>query len=62
MAPLHELDEAHFDRVMDVNVRGTWNCPRAQIPVMPAAGGSAGGTPSAVSGSTPSWWARPVPR
>jgi NAD(P)-dependent dehydrogenase (short-subunit alcohol dehydrogenase family) len=38
IAPLHELDEAHFDRVMDVNVRGTWNCLRAQIPVMLAAG------------------------
>ncbi|MEU6380440.1 SDR family NAD(P)-dependent oxidoreductase [Streptomyces sp. NPDC046909] len=38
LAPLHELDEAQFDRVMDVNVRGTWNCLRAQIPVMLEAG------------------------
>lgn len=39
LAPLHELDEDTFDRVMDVNVRGTWNCLRQQIPVMLEAGG-----------------------
>ncbi|MDG4864378.1 glucose 1-dehydrogenase [Streptomyces sp. T-3] len=38
LSPLHELDEAVFDRTMDVNVRGTWNCLRAQIPVMLGAG------------------------
>ncbi|MEV7192012.1 SDR family NAD(P)-dependent oxidoreductase [Streptomyces sp. NPDC093510] len=38
LAPLHELDQAVFDRTMDVNVRGTWNCLRAQIPVMLEAG------------------------
>ncbi|MFJ8803449.1 SDR family NAD(P)-dependent oxidoreductase [Streptomyces sp. NPDC102487] len=36
--PLHELPEDDFDRVMNVNVRGTWNCLRHQIPVMLAAG------------------------
>ncbi|MFI5658823.1 SDR family NAD(P)-dependent oxidoreductase [Streptomyces sp. NPDC051684] len=36
--PLHELPEDDFDRIMDVNVRGTWNCLRRQIPVMLAAG------------------------
>ncbi|MGY0490019.1 SDR family NAD(P)-dependent oxidoreductase [Streptomyces sp. WG-D5] len=35
----HELPEEDFDRIMDVNVRGTWNCLRRQIPVMLAAGG-----------------------
>ncbi|MFJ6015071.1 SDR family NAD(P)-dependent oxidoreductase [Streptomyces sp. NPDC092952] len=34
----HELPEEDFDRVMDVNVRGTWNCLRRQIPAMLAAG------------------------
>ncbi|MFE7618149.1 SDR family NAD(P)-dependent oxidoreductase [Streptomyces sp. NPDC057496] len=34
----HELPEEDFDRVMDVNVRGTWNCLRRQIPVMLDAG------------------------
>ncbi|MEU6820785.1 SDR family NAD(P)-dependent oxidoreductase [Streptomyces atriruber] len=38
MAPLHVLDQAVFDRTMDVNVRGTWNCLRSQIPVMLEAG------------------------
>ncbi|MFZ3562664.1 MULTISPECIES: SDR family NAD(P)-dependent oxidoreductase [unclassified Streptomyces] len=36
--PLHELPEDDFDQIMDVNVRGTWNCLRRQIPVMLAAG------------------------
>nr|WP_190042999.1 glucose 1-dehydrogenase [Streptomyces filamentosus] len=31
---LHELDEDAYDTVMDVNVRGVWNCMRQQIPVM----------------------------
>ncbi|KUL52389.1 short-chain dehydrogenase [Streptomyces sp. NRRL F-4489] len=31
---LHEMDDADYDRIMDVNVRGVWNCLRAQIPVM----------------------------
>ncbi|MFF0191216.1 SDR family NAD(P)-dependent oxidoreductase [Streptomyces sp. NPDC005244] len=35
---LHELPNDDFDRVMEVNVRGTWNCLRHQIPVMLAAG------------------------
>ncbi|MET8473672.1 SDR family NAD(P)-dependent oxidoreductase [Streptomyces sp. NPDC006422] len=36
---LHELPPEDFDRAMDVNVRGTWNCLRAQAPVMLEAGG-----------------------
>ncbi|MGW3496809.1 SDR family NAD(P)-dependent oxidoreductase [Streptomyces sp. NPDC001020] len=35
---LHELAEEDFDRIMDVNVRGTWNCLRRQVPVMLEAG------------------------
>ncbi|MFF4508118.1 SDR family NAD(P)-dependent oxidoreductase [Streptomyces sp. NPDC001401] len=35
---LHETDPADFDRVMDVNVRGVWNCLRRQIPAMLADG------------------------
>ncbi|MFF3291703.1 SDR family NAD(P)-dependent oxidoreductase [Streptomyces sp. NPDC003023] len=31
---LHETDDAVFERIMDVNVRGVWNCLRHQIPVM----------------------------
>lgn len=38
MGPLHELPAEDFGRAMDVNVRGTWNCLRHQIPVMLRAG------------------------
>ncbi|MFD0566556.1 SDR family NAD(P)-dependent oxidoreductase [Kitasatospora saccharophila] len=31
---LHETDDAVFDRIMEVNVRGVWNCLKQQIPVM----------------------------
>ncbi|GFH39240.1 SDR family oxidoreductase [Streptomyces pacificus] len=31
---LHETDDAVFEQVMDVNVRGTWNCLRHQLPAM----------------------------
>ncbi|WP_327177405.1 glucose 1-dehydrogenase [Streptomyces sp. NBC_01335] len=33
-ARLHEIEDDVFDRTMDVNVRGVWNCLRHQIPVM----------------------------
>jgi NAD(P)-dependent dehydrogenase (short-subunit alcohol dehydrogenase family) len=32
--PLHELPDAVYEQIMDVNVRGVWNCLRHQIPVM----------------------------
>ncbi|WP_237773317.1 SDR family NAD(P)-dependent oxidoreductase [Streptomyces luteocolor] len=38
LSPLHELDQAVFDRTIDVNIRGTWNCLRSQVPVMLEAG------------------------
>lgn len=41
-AALHETDDAVYDRIMDVNVRGVWNCLRRQIPVMLE--GGTGGT------------------
>ncbi|MFE9701320.1 SDR family NAD(P)-dependent oxidoreductase [Streptomyces sp. NPDC006270] len=44
---LHELADDVFDRTMDVNVRGVWNCLRAQIPAMlPAGSGSVVNTSS----------------
>lgn len=36
---LHETDPAVFDRIMDVNVRGVWNCLRSQVAVMLAGKG-----------------------
>jgi len=38
-AKLHELPADVYDKIMDVNVRGGWNCLRAQIPAMLARGG-----------------------
>lgn len=35
---MHETDDAVYDRTMDVNVRGVWNCMKQQLPVMLAAG------------------------
>nr|WP_078509886.1 MULTISPECIES: glucose 1-dehydrogenase [unclassified Streptomyces] len=32
--PLHETDDRDYDHIMEVNVRGVWNCLRQQIPVM----------------------------
>ena len=32
--PLHEVPDELYDQIMDVNVRGVWNCLRRQIPVM----------------------------
>ncbi len=31
---LHETDDSDYDQIMEVNVRGVWNCLRHQIPVM----------------------------
>ncbi|MEU7278437.1 SDR family oxidoreductase [Streptomyces sp. NPDC045431] len=31
---LHETDDTVFQQIMDVNVRGVWNCMRHQIPVL----------------------------
>lgn len=35
---LHETDPMVFEQVMDVNVRGVWNCMRHQIPAMLGSG------------------------
>ncbi|MGW2979701.1 SDR family NAD(P)-dependent oxidoreductase [Streptomyces humidus] len=36
--PLHEMDAQTYDRTMDVNVRGVWNCLFHQIPAMLGSG------------------------
>jgi len=38
--PIASLDEAEFDRVMAVNVKGTWLCMREEIPLMEKHGGA----------------------
>ncbi len=37
--PLHKMDDALYDQVMDVNVRGVWHCLRHQIAAMLETGG-----------------------
>ncbi|OEU85631.1 short-chain dehydrogenase [Streptomyces abyssalis] len=36
--PLHEMGDDLYDQIMDVNVRGVWNCLQAEISAMLAAG------------------------
>jgi NAD(P)-dependent dehydrogenase (short-subunit alcohol dehydrogenase family) len=38
-APFHELDEAEWDRVIRVNLKGPWLCARACVPAMRKRGG-----------------------
>ncbi|GGZ96520.1 short chain dehydrogenase [Streptomyces subrutilus] len=37
--PMHLLDEHTYDTIMDTNVRGIWNCMRAEIRTMLTTGG-----------------------
>jgi len=39
MQPFHLIDEAEWDRVMNVNVKGTWLCCKAVYPYMVKRGG-----------------------
>ncbi|MEV8020732.1 SDR family oxidoreductase [Streptomyces sp. NPDC086554] len=47
---IHETDTAVFDRTMDVNLRGVWNCLRHQIPAMLETGGGSVVNTSSVAG------------
>ncbi len=38
---LHETDDDVLDRTLDVNVRGTWNCMKAELAIMVEQGGGA---------------------
>ncbi|GHE12696.1 SDR family NAD(P)-dependent oxidoreductase [Streptomyces alanosinicus] len=49
--PLHEVAPEEYDRTMDVNVRGVWNCLAHQIPRMIDSGGGAVVNTSSVAGT-----------
>ena len=49
--PMHLMDDAEYDRIMDVNARGVWNAMRAQIAVMLEHGGGSIVNTSSVAGS-----------
>jgi NAD(P)-dependent dehydrogenase (short-subunit alcohol dehydrogenase family) len=38
--PIADLEEAEFDRVMEINTKGTWLCMREEIPLMQNRGGA----------------------
>jgi NAD(P)-dependent dehydrogenase (short-subunit alcohol dehydrogenase family) len=50
LTPLHLLDDTVYDEIMDVNVRGVWNCLRKEIPAMLAAEGGSIVNTSSVGG------------
>jgi 3-oxoacyl-[acyl-carrier protein] reductase len=55
MKPFWEIEEADWDRLLTVNVKGPWLCSRAVLPAMRAAGGG-----SIVNISSGAYWlARP---
>jgi NAD(P)-dependent dehydrogenase (short-subunit alcohol dehydrogenase family) len=47
---LHETDSAVFERTLDVNLRGVWNCLRQQIPALLETGGGSIVNTSSVAG------------
>ncbi|WP_077063651.1 glucose 1-dehydrogenase [Streptomyces sp. MP131-18] len=49
-APLHLMDDEVYDRIMDTNVRGVWNCMRHEIRAMLEHGGGAIVNNSSVGG------------
>lgn len=49
-APLHEMGDEVYDSIIDTNVRGLWNCLRAEIGAMLATGGGAVVNNSSVGG------------
>ncbi|CAB4754871.1 unannotated protein [freshwater metagenome] len=51
---LDDISEADFDLVLDVNVKGTFNCSRAVIPYMKKAGGGSIITFSSIGGRSAS--------
>ncbi|GAA2783176.1 SDR family NAD(P)-dependent oxidoreductase [Streptomyces showdoensis] len=48
--PLHEIDDETYERTVDVNLRGVWNCMRHQVPVMLAGSGGSIVNTSSVAG------------
>ena len=48
--PVIDLTEDEWDRVIDINLKGVWNCLRCQIPVMLEQGGGAIVNTGSVSG------------
>ena len=54
MTPVADIDEASWDQVMDINLKGVWLCMKYEIPAMLAAGGGAIVNISSIYGLKPS--------
>ena len=39
--PLADYPAAEYDRILDINIKGTWNCLRAELPLLLRSGGGA---------------------
>lgn len=48
--PMHQMTDTDYERIMDVNLRGTWNSMRAQITTMLTTGGGSIVNTSSVAG------------
>ncbi|MFC4589472.1 glucose 1-dehydrogenase [Sphaerisporangium corydalis] len=49
-SPMHLMDDTVFDAIVDVNLRGVWNCTRREIAQMLSGGGGAIVNTSSVGG------------
>ena len=52
MVPTEDLEEADWDRIVDINLTGVWNCMRNELPAMTADGGGAIVNLASVAGLT----------
>jgi NAD(P)-dependent dehydrogenase (short-subunit alcohol dehydrogenase family) len=53
--PFHELEEAEWDRVMAVNLKGPWLCAKALVPAMPDGGAIINVSSATVLSGSPRW-------
>jgi NAD(P)-dependent dehydrogenase (short-subunit alcohol dehydrogenase family) len=55
-APMTEMEDEEFDNVLDINLRGVWNCMKAELRQMMAQGRSAIVNCSSIGGMRGSKW------
>jgi NAD(P)-dependent dehydrogenase (short-subunit alcohol dehydrogenase family) len=54
-APFHELEEAEWDRVLAVNLKGPWLCAKHLVPRMPDGGAIINVSSATVFSGSPHW-------
>jgi NAD(P)-dependent dehydrogenase (short-subunit alcohol dehydrogenase family) len=54
-APFHELEEAEWDQVMAVNLKGPWLCAKHCVPAMPDGGAIVNVASATVFSGSPRW-------